>query len=110
MLIHTVRYLASGQPSPDPGDFQLRLLDPRDLRDLWRWDTSPGDTWGGTLSPDTRFVYLMRPNADHFSRRDGADVSFGNGPAFGVFDLATRQLVAERALPNGGSLMPLWQR
>jgi hypothetical protein len=43
VLIHTVRYLASGQPSPDPGDFQLRLLDPRDLRDLWRWDTAPGD-------------------------------------------------------------------
>jgi hypothetical protein len=105
VLIHTVRYV-NGYPSLKPGDFQLHLFDPQDLHELWRGDTAPRDIWTGGSSPDGRFVYLMSPNNGGFAPHNGDS---GRGDiALGVFDLTTRQLTGERAVPVGGALLPLW--
>ena len=100
-----MRYV-NGYPSLEPGDFQLRLLDPTDLHEVWRGDTAPGDIWISGNSPDGRFIYLMSPNNGGFSWRAGARGL--DGIALGVFDLTTRQLVGERVLPDGGGLLLLW--
>ena len=105
ILIRTVRYVNS-YPSLEPGDFQLRFLDPDDLHELWRGNTAPGDIWTIGNSPDGRFVYLISPNNGGFAPRNGASGLDDN--AVGVFDLANRQLTGERVMPKVGGLILLW--
>lgn len=105
VLTQSVRYLPGGA-STEPGDFQLRLWTAGDLREVWHQDTAPGDIWRIAFSTDENLIYLMRPNAAEFFT-SGAVASFGQGNTFGIFDLRTQRLIAERNVRNA-SLLPLW--
>jgi hypothetical protein len=105
ILTQSVRFV-SGGGSTAPGDFRLRLWDADDRREVWQRNTAPGDIWRTALSPDSRFVYMIRPNAAHFFREERV-VPYAQGNTFGIFDFSTKQIIAERRV-IGGQLIPLW--